>query len=77
MLLVCRHVRQRGMADDYLSVLDAARHLRFSERFVREAIYRHQLPAVKLGKCWKIKPADLCEFVAKSVKSVTHWENEE
>ncbi len=52
----------------YLTVADVARQLQISEDTVRRWLKSGKLPALKIGKEWRIDPDDLKTFLAQSRK---------
>lgn len=48
----------------FLTVAEVAERWRLSERHVRDEIGRKRLRALKFGKEWRIKPADLDAYEA-------------
>lgn len=51
-------------APDFLLVPEVAARWRMSERHVRDEIGRKRLRALKFGKEWRIRPADLDAYEA-------------
>ncbi len=51
---------------DYLTVEEIAAKLRVAEKTVRRWINSGQLEAVRAGRFWRIKPADLEAFLQSS-----------
>ena len=51
-----------------LEVAGAAKVLKVSEGYVRLLCRNKAVPALKVGKAWKIRPADLEKFVANLLK---------
>lgn len=49
---------------EWLSTTEAADHLRVSRRAVGQAITRQRLPAVKVGREWRVRRADVEEYGA-------------
>jgi excisionase family DNA binding protein len=52
----------------YLTVADVAKQLQISEDTVRRWIKTGKLPALKIGKEWRVAPDDLEAFLKQSRK---------
>ncbi len=52
------------MTTSLLTVIDVAKHLRMSERFVQDELRRGRLRGTKTGNQWRIDPADLDAYKA-------------
>lgn len=52
----------------YLTVADVAKQLQISEDTVRRWIKSGKLPALKIGKEWRVDPEELKAFLAQSRK---------
>jgi len=50
---------------EFMTVAEVAERLRVSERTVRQLIMRGELPAIKIGKEWRIARAELEAFLKK------------
>jgi len=50
---------------DLLTVSEVANYLRITERTVREMIDRGNIPAMKIGKAYRIKRTELEDFIAR------------
>lgn len=50
---------------DLLTVSEVADYLRVTERTVRDMIDRGDIPAMKIGKAYRIKRTDLEGFIAR------------
>jgi len=54
---------------DLLTVSEVASYLRLAERTVREMIDRGDIPAMKIGKAYRIKRIDLESFIESKQES--------
>jgi excisionase family DNA binding protein len=52
-----------SIPDHLLTIKEVAAHCRVSEKTVRRWIDATELPAARLGNQWRIRPADLRQFV--------------
>ena len=50
------------MDTDFLSVEDVAKHLKLKPRSVHELLRLGSVRGVKIGKHWRVRPADLAEY---------------
>jgi excisionase family DNA binding protein len=66
----CAIVRKTlwSIAMVYLTVADVAKQLQISEDTVRRWIKSGKLPALKIGKEWRVDPEELKAFLAQSRK---------
>jgi PTS system nitrogen regulatory IIA component len=44
---------------DLLTISEVAKYLRVTERTIRDMIHRGEIKAIKLGKAYRIKKADI------------------
>ena len=52
--------------DDLLKPQDVAKKLNISKSFTYRLLQTGELPAVKLGKTYRVRPQDLVEFIEKN-----------
>ena len=52
------------MSDEVLTVREVAKYLKLDERTVYNLANQRKLPAIKLGKQWRFKKADIDELFA-------------
>lgn len=52
--------------EGYISVKQVADHLGIKRNTVLSLIKKNGLPAVKIGKLWKIKPSELEDWIKKT-----------
>jgi excisionase family DNA binding protein len=52
--------------DQLLTVKQAATRLAVSEAAIRKWLYQRRLPAVKVGRLTRLRPADLERFVSSA-----------
>lgn len=48
--------------ESYFSVNQMAKRLGMSQKGIRDLIHRHNLPASKIGKAYRIKESDFIKF---------------
>lgn len=55
--------RQIAKAERLLEVAHVAHRLRVSPQYVRRLCQTRKLPAMRLGRRWRIKPSELQRFI--------------
>jgi excisionase family DNA binding protein len=62
------------MAEQLLSVEDAARRLALRPGTVRKLIYARRLPAVKIGRAVRVREADLSALINFGYRPAVRWD---
>jgi excisionase family DNA binding protein len=59
------------MLEQYITPQEVAERLKLPRRTVMDWIYLGKLPAIKAGKKWRVKEADVVAFIEASTKEPT------
>jgi excisionase family DNA binding protein len=59
------------MLEQYVTPKEVGERLKVPVRTVFDGIYKGQLPAIKAGRQWRIKEADVLAFLEASTKKPT------
>ncbi len=58
------------MQNEFLTVIEAAEYLRIDESTIRSVIHRGDLPALKIGRVFRIKRVDLETYINRQTEAI-------